>query len=125
MKKILLDFKNRVLAIWTDEQENIEYMWDDIQKSIMKEYIPKSMYMQGDNFTFDFEDNKIWINDSVDCEPLLYTLDMFVPKEAHEYPDLDSKFNEIISKLGYAEVQWNERRMDYLNITEFLTGLIK
>lgn len=128
MRKISLDFKNRMLAIQTDVQGEVEFMWPDIQKPMLLKYIPKNLYMNGDNFTLDFDENKLIINKSVDydsSEEQVYTTNMFIPNKTYIIDGLGDKFYEVLDDLGYAEVQWDERKMDYLNTVEFLSGLNK
>lgn len=125
MKQICLDFKNRFLAIRTNSQDGTENMFD-IQKPVLLEFIDKKVYMSGDNFTLDFENDKIYVNKSVEYDAstgALYDVSMFVPAEEYDAPGLGEKFHKVIDKLGYAEAQWNEREMDYLNTIEFFANL--
>lgn len=127
MKQISLDFKNRMLAIRTESQDGTEVMWEDIQKDILLDFIPKTIYMKGDNFTFDFENEIVSINQSVTYEGIeegaIYTVDMFVSAEDYPIPGLSDKFYKMIDRMGYAETQWNEREMDYINTCEFMANI--
>lgn len=126
MKQICMDFRNRFLAIRTNSQDGTEYMYEDIQKSALIDFIPKKVYMKGDNFTLDFENEKVHVNKSFDfdnADGALYTVDMFVSDEEYLVPGLADAFPKVIDKLGYAEAHWNEREMDFLNTLEFFSNM--
>ena len=82
--------------------------------------------MQGDNFTLDFEKEKVYVNKSFhydNKDGALYTVEMFIPEMEYDMPGLSDNFHKVIDKLGYAEAQWNERELDYLNTLEFFSNL--
>lgn len=124
MKRIILDFKNRWVVIDTDEQYTSEDMWSVIQKASMKDFLPKdkTVYMRGDNFTLDFDNNKIWLNESFDYignieypEP--------IPLEAYDFENLDMLFDDVLDRMGYAIVsKTTEEYSDYMDTISFFTG---
>ena len=123
MKEITLDFKNRWILINTDAQETSEDMWELIQKPSIKEFIPSAeMYMHGDNFTFDFENNYIYRNRTVTFIARTgYSAEDIEHIEAVNCDNLFMRWDEFIDRLGYANIDY-EAYEDYKDTISFLTG---
>ena len=123
MKEITLDFKNRWILINTDVQETSEDMWELIQKPSIKEFIPSAeMYMHGDNFTFDFENNCVYRNKTVSLIPGTgYSAETIEHVEIVKSDNLFMRWDEFIERLGYANIDY-EVYEDYKDTISFLTG---
>lgn len=123
MKKIHLDFRNRIILIETESQNEPDAMDRELRKAKFKKFMPEEINIfMYDSFSFDFEKGVVTVNEIVPDKMELRPED-FKGIESFPYPKLTEQFEEILEVMGYAEAHWTEEEMDYLDTIGFLNSL--
>lgn len=123
MRKIHLDFGNRIILIETESQNEPDVMDTGLMKGKFQKFMPTDINIfSHDSFTFDFEQGLVSVNEDVPGKEELCPED-FVEIESYPFSNLSNLFEDFLEELGYAEVHWTEEEMDYLDTIGFLNSL--
>jgi len=101
MKRISFDFKNRILFVNVAERCAIELMPSHLSVSNIITYVDtKSLIKEDLNITFDFNNDKIEINEPINEKITDITMNSFTATEEISQPGLNELYADFFSSVG-------------------------
>ena len=115
MYKVYLDFKNNQIGIISEYQQGTMILLDTKKEDILDFLPEEEMFVLSDNFTFDFDEGTVSVNEDMDiADGEIYDMDAVIPIEVYEHPDLLSLRDEFDSALGIETEEISSNEIDQL-----------
>lgn len=121
MDKLIVDFDNRIIIILSSSQKDVFAMEPYNQKIVLLEFFPrKSLYMRGNNFTFDYENGVIEANNEVTYDGYSYDIKNIQILDSEKVENLKYERDRIMDLLGFQICRSDDQSEKYREFAEFM-----